>query len=96
MLGPGKFGTWGFLHCFYIRDKFPEVHIKEGFKWLYMQDNPTWWPQNIFFCTNKDVSESVGSSRLTACLAHPTTSKGEAMSIFKNVTRIWEPGVVLI
>ena len=65
-----------------------------GFTW--QQDNTTWWPQNTFFRTNKDVSEWVGSSRLTACLAHPTTSKGEAMSIFKNVTRIWEPGVVLI
>ena len=56
MLGPGKFGTWVFYNAF-IRDKFPEVHIKEGSEWLYMQDNPTWWPQNIFFCTNKDVSE---------------------------------------
>ena len=54
MLGPGKFGTWGFFYIDFIRASFHDVQIKE---WLYMQDNPTWWPQKIFFCANKDVSE---------------------------------------
>ena len=45
-----------YFYIAFIRASFPEVQIKNGSKWLYMQDNPTWWPQNMFFRTNKDVS----------------------------------------
>ena len=47
MLGPGKFGTWVFLHC------FPEVQIKKGSIWLYMTTRQHYLVTTKYFLSHK-------------------------------------------